>query len=108
MLSWLKSKEKVDEFYELRQLLDIHIKAGRRCAYDLDHASGCIPYKENDMFGQEFWHERSKYWISVFNPGNDGKNYQSMLHNQMDKLERRIEELEEFIKEKGLEVPVWF
>ena len=74
-----------------RELHDLLVKAGRRCAYDLRHASHEIRDRElSEMFA-----DRANHWLSIFNPGNDQKNYRHRLYTIIEELEIRIERLQE-------------
>jgi len=71
-----------------KELLELIVKAGRRCAYDLDHAAGMIhgdPYWRNKLG------ERAKYWLTIFDPADGPKDYQSRLMNRAEMAEYRLE-----------------
>lgn len=71
-----------------KELFELIVKAGRRCAYDLDHAAGMIlhdPYFRNKLG------ERAKYWLTIFDPADGPKDYQSRLMNRAETAEYRLE-----------------
>lgn len=85
-------------WYDLAEEYALLTKMARRCAYDLDHAASSI---RDTRFGPRF-SERAQMWIKIFAP--DGvKDYRHQLHNDMDKLEFRVERLREFCKKNGLD-----
>lgn len=83
------------------ELMEVLVKAGRRCAYDLRHAADYI--SDNKELRDMMYH-RASHWIGVFNPGNDQKNYRQELHSIIENRERIIEKLKERCKEHGLDV----
>ena len=101
---WWPFKKK-DSDHELSMLLELYIKAGRRCAYDLDHASGEIRFP---VMGEDFYAERAKYWLDVFNPCHDHKNYVNRFQIEIRHLESRIGTLERDLTKHGISVPVEF
>lgn len=74
------------------------LKAARRCAYDLSHSAwGNQTPELADRF-----ETRARMWINIFSP--DGvKDYRHRLHNDIDKLELRIDRLREFCTKNGLD-----
>lgn len=91
---------------ELRQLNELVIKSARRCAYDLRHAASYIAMTE-PVSGLppecEIFHERARYWLSVFNPADGGKNYHSTLGNEISKLELEVERLEKLCRDNNID-----
>jgi hypothetical protein len=71
------------------EYVELLVKAGRRCAYDLSHAADSI---EAPTY-KEFARERAELWLKVFNPADDRKNYRHHLHNVIYELERQIDKL---------------
>ena len=71
------------------EYIEILVKAGRRCAYDLRHAADEIasPIYRTKMY------ERADLWLKVFNPADDHKNYRHHLHDVIGELERQIDKL---------------
>jgi hypothetical protein len=72
------------------------LKAARRCAYDLKHASAA---REED--GPMFY-ERSNMWLEVFSP-TGGKNYRHELHSDIDSRDAEIERLKQVLIHNGLD-----
>lgn len=90
---------------ELRQLNELMVKSARRCAYDLRHAASYLSMSSPD--GKlppecEIFHERSRYWLSVFNPADGGKNYRTQLGNEIDKLQDEVERLEKLCRDNNI------
>lgn len=82
-------------------LLELCTKAGRRCAYDLQHACG-------DMRDSEYarmLRKRADMWLQIFNPANGMKDYRARLHNDIFNLEMRVERLQAILKEHNLSDP---
>jgi hypothetical protein len=114
MINYIKrffaARRSVAEYVELNRLL---VKAGRRCAYDLKHAASsihCASLGENKAARLErgskdssFYHDRSYYWLGVFNPADDGKSYRDKLHHSIWDLESKIEEYKKLLKAHGIE-----
>lgn len=107
--------------YDREALVEINellIKAGRRCAYDLNHAGNDISMlimrmedagllSEGDRLKDrdKFYLQRSDGWQDIFNPGDDGKNYRHRLHVDIMMLETKVAELERLLKENGVKLP---
>lgn len=74
------------------------LKSARRCAYDLSHAAwGPTTPDMSDMFER-----RARMWLNIFSP--DGmKDYRHRLHNDIDKLEFRIQRLRDFCVKNDLD-----
>lgn len=88
----------IEGYRELNRLL---IKAGRRCAYDLAHASaGQRRVEEGELF-----HQRSQMWLGIFDAGDDGKNYRDRLHHTIDHLESKVENYRKFLSDKNIDDP---
>lgn len=83
-----------------RELNDLLVKSGRRCAYDLRHAADLIV--DGEM--SKMFYERSQYWLGIFNPGNDQKNYRHRLYNTIEELELRIAKLQERCEDNGINI----
>ncbi len=80
------------------EILELIIKAGRRCAYDLRHAADGIGYEEH----RKLYLERAEMWLSIFNPANGPKDYRSKLHDKINHLEARVKTLEALCKENKI------
>jgi hypothetical protein len=85
-----------------RELMELVIKAGRRCAYDLKHAANAMPLND-DMFGHKFYHQRADMWLKVFDPVDMGKNYKHELHHVIYAQDYVIEKYRELVKKHGIE-----
>ena len=66
-----------------RELLELMIKVGRRCAHDLAHAADDI----KDPKWHKIYRERSDAYLAIFYPDSGPKNYRAKLHEEIDKLE---------------------
>lgn len=62
--------------------IELIVKAGRRCAHDLMHAASYIAAEEE----QGLFHDQAHYWLTVFYPGGDGKDYRTRLHHEIERL----------------------
>lgn len=80
------------------ELLEIIVKAARRCAYDLEHAADqIIDRKQSDMY-----HERAKMWQVIFNPANGPKDYRNSLHKEIWVKDMHIRKLKELCKKHNI------
>jgi hypothetical protein len=84
-----------------REQVELLVKAGRRCAYDLRHAADLIT---NDSKFAKIFYDRANLWEKVFNPADDGKNYRHHLHNVIESLESRVEKLEKRCVDNGVDI----
>lgn len=82
-----------------RELLELTIKAARRCAYDLAHA---VDHMEVGEFRDTLTH-RAHHWKTVFNPANGPKDYRHDLHVKVGSLERRVAGLLVLCKANGVD-----
>ncbi|MDS1141764.1 hypothetical protein RE432_15085 [Pusillimonas sp. SM2304] len=82
-----------------RELMELIVKAGRRCAYDLAHAADWLP----DPGSQATYRARAKMWINIFDPANGPKDYRHRLHQEIFMLERRIERLKALCIKHGVD-----
>lgn len=83
------------------EYIELLMKAGRRCAYDLRHAADSI---ENDSEFRNIMYKRASHWQTVFNPANEQKNYRHKLHNMIDELEDINAQLIKRCKANGIDV----
>ena len=89
---------------EMAELLELMVKAGRRCAYDLRHAADDVSLPMRDPKEQaQMWYDRARYWLSVFNPADDGKSYRSRLYHEICDLEMEIERLKRLCVANNIE-----
>jgi|SRR6185503_4486139 len=84
---------------ELAELLELTTQAGRRCAYDLDHA--CSPWLSDELRTALSW--RARNWLLVFMPVTGPKDYRHRLHHEIIALEHRVENLRNFCKQNGFD-----
>jgi hypothetical protein len=84
---------------ELAEMLQLSIKAGRRCVHDFDHAVDEI----RDPATQEFFRERIETWRSIFYPDNGVKNYRHELHQTIYSLETQVERLKALCRANGID-----
>lgn len=95
-----------DTAAELRQLNELMVKSARRCAYDLRHAASYLSMTgENGKIPPEceIFHERSRHWLSVFNPADGGKNYRSKLINDIEELHDEVDRLEKLCRDNNID-----
>lgn len=78
---------------EMNELLDLMIKSGRRCAYDLQHSVDLLSTPSLSAEFIPLLQTRANHWKSVFNPANGPKDYQSKLHSRIERLERLLQEI---------------
>lgn len=91
-----------DNYTELKELLELTIKAGRRCAHDLKHATHEI-YRNGDNEMYELFRNRADYWKTVFYPEDGPKNYRAGLHHEISDLEYKVEKLRQQLLDNGIE-----
>lgn len=84
-----------------RELMDVLVKAGRRCAYDLRHAAD---FMDSNRELQKTMYHRAAHWISVFNPGKEQKNYRQELHEIIRNREDIIEKIKARCKQHGIDI----
>lgn len=101
-LKWIYRDLSRDSLEETHLIL---LKSARRCGYDLRHAVDQI-YMANGGTCEtyEAFKHRANFWLKIFSP-TEIKNYRLELHSEIEKLEDRIEVLENKLKEHGIEVP---
>ena len=83
------------------EYIELLVKAGRRCAYDLSHAADLVESYSPEI--KETFRLRAKHWQKVFNPGNDHKNYRAQLHAYIDQLEYKTHKLIKLLEERGID-----
>lgn len=81
-----------------REIYELIVKAGRRCAYDLAHAAGEIDDREMS----KHFHARSHMWLDVFYMEDGGKQYRHKLHHIISMQDMVINRYRELAKEHGL------
>lgn len=82
-----------------KELLELTIKAARRCAYDLRHAADEMPKGEF----RDILSGRAVGWLTIFDPTNGPKDYRHRLHRDIVMLEMENERLIELLKSKGID-----
>ena len=87
-----------------RELLELTIKAARRCAYDLDHAAGLIGYEVGPDVCKSM-EGRAKLWQGIFNPANGPKDYRSQLHHTITDLQIKVDRLLALCRENKIATP---
>ena len=105
--SW---KHRDTPFAHLVQEAELLQMAGRRCAYDLKHASDQMwylgnrnPDKTEWRNGQhEFFSERADMWLNIFEINEGGKKYRHRLHDDIRNLSNKVEKLKSLLKENGI------
>ena len=97
IVCWKHRKYTRFEMFEQYVLI---LKAARRCAYDLGHASSEI--KHNDNFGSDFYWEQHEGWLDIFSP-TGAKDYRHKLHQQIDNREYEIERLKKLCVKNGID-----
>jgi hypothetical protein len=71
-----------------KELFELLVKAGRRCAYDLKHAFEHIP--KDDVI-KPMLEGRAEMWLRVFNPDGGVKDYRADLHRDLDRVTTNYE-----------------
>lgn len=99
-------KHRNDTRFELFELYTLILKAARRSAYDLNHASSDISmssYKSEEERSEsvEFYWERAHHWLEIFSP-TGAKDYRHKLHMEIWNLENKIEKLQKLCDENGI------
>lgn len=96
MIKFLHRNDDREELFEQYALI---LKAARRCAYDLAHASSDLWFatrKEN------IYHERHQMWLEIFEP-TGAKDYRHKLHLEIDNLEYEIKRLQKVCTENNID-----
>jgi hypothetical protein len=78
----------------LRDLLEVAVKSGRRCAHDMVH---CASYL-NTSEGAKTFHLRAHTWSKMFYPGDSTKSYWTAYHNRIMKNDNEISRLKRLLK----------
>jgi hypothetical protein len=73
-----------------RELFELTVKAGRRCAHDFEHCSEDIGRVSPYMTSSE-WNARAREWLRIFYPGGGPKDYRARLHYEIDRLTALLE-----------------
>lgn len=95
-LFWKKAPAPLDV---LAEQLEVVIKAGRRCAYDLKHAASDV----NDPEMRRIFSSRADTWLTIFAPVDGPKDYVSRLNREINQLQRDIRALKAEAKKHGLD-----
>lgn len=82
----------------MRELLEIAVKSGRRCAYDLKHSIG-----HNSPEFEKILSDRADHWLTIFNSAQDMKNYRIRMHRSIEKLEDEVERLSVLCRKNGID-----
>lgn len=85
------------ELCETRELLELVVRSGRRCAYDLRHAIECLGMRDKES--ASLFDGRAEHWLTVFDPARGPKDYRTQLHLEISRLEGQLREAESFIGE---------
>lgn len=92
-----------------QELYELLIKAARRCAYDLGHASQDINRDVTHWSGesgQQYWNDKHYSWLRIFSP--DGmKLYRHELHYDIDRLATLVDNYREWFKDANIEDPIY-
>ena len=83
----------------MTELLELTVKAARRCAYDLAHAADMV---KDDHF-RPIYRDRARHWLKVFNPADGPKDYRARLHYELDMKDMEIERLKSQLMRAGVE-----
>ena len=90
----------------LAETLDLVTLAARRCAYDLKHAGNSLIIRGSEGHETGEWYvERSRMWVDIFDPTDNGKHYRHALHREISQLEHRIEGYQKLLASHGIEDP---
>ena len=87
----------VEDLEYHKELLELMVKAGRRCAYDLRHAADHISDKEL----AEIFSDSADYWLTIFNPAQGPKDYRTRMHHEIYTLEMLVNRLSNLALEHG-------
>lgn len=89
-----------------REMFELIVKAGRRCAHDLAHCSSDVLYAanrpEHSVEQSRMWHAQARHWETIFYTENGAKDYHAKLAMRVDKAERTIERLREHCRKHGI------
>lgn len=94
-------KKEITPYSEMQELLELMIKSGRRCAYDLSHAASDLSFKhpeKADMYGC-----RANMWLTIFDPAKGGKDYRSSMHREIFQLECEVKRLKDLCIQNGVD-----
>lgn len=91
--AWLDPER--EDVVILREQLQLAIKAGRRCAHDLDHAADLMGLPTMAAEYSKQYRERAGMWAAIFYADGGIKDYRHRLHHDIWKLEREIDRLKE-------------
>jgi hypothetical protein len=80
------------------ELLELTIKAARRCTHDFAHAVDDIWDAER----QKQWRARAQMWGGIFYPAAGYKDYRHRLHRDIGALEIEIDRLKAVCREHGI------
>lgn len=83
-----------------RELMELVIKAARRCAYDLAHAADW----QLDAEQRKMFQARAKNWLTIFNPANGPKDYRHRMHVDISMLEIKIRRLQELCRKHDIDL----
>lgn len=92
-------RKTITPYSEMQELLELMIKAGRRCAYDLKHASDDVSIGVT----RNFYRTRANMWLTIFNPADAGKDYRSSMHREIFTLECEVKRLKDLCIQNGID-----
>ncbi|MFK4705933.1 hypothetical protein ABIC83_002772 [Roseateles asaccharophilus] len=98
-MKWLSFTRRRGSLDDLHETLELTVKAGRRCAHDLDHAADEI----RDAEQREFFRQRARMWLAIFYPDKGPKNYRAELHLTISRLEGQVARLRSLCDEHGID-----
>lgn len=89
------------------ELLRLMVRAGRRCAHDLQHAASdiSVSYRHTPEDREALtiqWSERARLWQGIFYPVGGLKDYRDELHAEIEKLGDEVKRLKTLCLANGI------
>lgn len=101
-MRWPWQRDEPEQIH--RELFELIIKAGRRCAHDLEHAATDVLLASSDRKkASDLWHERAKMWQKIFYADGGPKDYRHRLHSDIFILEEKVRALRKQLLTAGIE-----
>lgn len=97
----IKTTPKEDILSDTIEILELTIRAARRCAYDLKHAAEMV----KDKYFTDIFRDNAQHYVKLFQSGNECKDYRHRLHRTISEHEITIERLRKVLEENKIEDP---
>lgn len=95
-------------YHQFAEIHELCMLAARRCAHDLDHASGEILYTTGTKKeSSEYFHEKAQHSRNIFYPIENQKNYRHDLHRKIYELESQNKNLCNILREHNIPIEKW-